>query len=136
MNKLDHISNIIQLDTLGQFNTIKNWPQMISQGFQLGSQLKLPKTVEIGEHRLNYSKNLLNLFVCGMGGSAISGEYMQNFLSTSQFKLPFSIVRGYQLPSYVDKNSLVIIITYSGNTRETLICLYEAIKRNVGFIGR
>ena len=134
MNKLDQISNITQLDTQGQFNTIKDWPQMISQGFQLGTQLKLPTTVEIGKYTLNYSKKFLNLIVCGMGGSAISGEYMQNLISTSQFKLHFSIIRGYQLPSYVNNNSLAIIITYSGNTRETLICLYKAIERNIPII--
>ena len=41
-----------------------------------------------------------------MGGSAIGGEIVQSLLS-SKLLIPFQICRGYQLPEYVDDETLV-----------------------------
>ena len=66
-----------------------------------------------------------------MGGSGISGEFLQNYLQEVNFNIPLSLVRGYRLPQNFTSDSLIIIVSYSGNTRETLTCLYESLKRNI-----
>ena len=38
-------------------------------------------------------------------------------------------VRGYHLPAYLNEKSLVFFISYSGNTEETLSCMYDAVKK-------
>ncbi|RKY99619.1 MAG: bifunctional phosphoglucose/phosphomannose isomerase, partial [Ignavibacteriae bacterium] len=64
----------------------------------------------------------------GMGGSAISGDLITNYLA-NELKIPFIVNRSYSLPDFVNENSLVIISSYSGNTEETLSVFEEALKR-------
>ena len=68
------------------------------------------------------------VLLAGMGGSAISGDLITNYLA-NELKIPFIVNRSYSLPDFVNKNSLVIISSYSGNTEETLSVFEEALKR-------
>lgn len=69
-----------------------------------------------------------SIVYCGLGGSAISGDLFVDYIG-DELKLPFQVVRGYSLPSYVDDNCLVIISSYSGNTEETVSCFNQALKK-------
>lgn len=75
----------------------------------------------------NYSKPE-NIIVAGMGGSAIGGELLKDW---ARNKVPFSIEvsREYQLPKYAGKKTLAIIVSYSGETEESLSTFLDAIKR-------
>jgi glucose/mannose-6-phosphate isomerase len=66
-----------------------------------------------------------NIIVCGMGGSGIGGELLKPFAKY----IPVFSHHDYGLPSFVDKNSLVFIVSYSGDTEETLSAYAEAKKR-------
>ena len=70
-----------------------------------------------------------SIVFCGLGGSAISGDLLLDYLS-DEMKLPFTVVRGYTIPSFVNEETLVIISSYSGNTEETISCLEQALKKN------
>lgn len=61
--------------------------------------------------------------VAGMGGSALAAGLVKSWLKINQ---SFEVVRKYNLPGYVDKNTLFIASSYSGNTEETLSTLEEA----------
>ncbi len=65
------------------------------------------------------------LLVCGMGGSAIGGELAAAALGSRLMK-PLVVVRGYQLPSWVDPHWTVLCCSYSGETEETLACFRAA----------
>jgi glucose/mannose-6-phosphate isomerase len=69
-----------------------------------------------------------SIVFCGLGGSAISGDLLCDYLS-GELKIHFNVVRGYNLPSYVNENTLVIISSYSGNTEETISCFEQALKK-------
>lgn len=60
-----------------------------------------------------------NIVVVGMGGSALAGEFVKNWLG-DRLPLPFEIVRGYALPAYIGEDTLLIVSSYSGNTEEAL----------------
>lgn len=68
-------------------------------------------------------RDVKNVVVAGMGGSALAAGIVKNWL---KLDVPFEIVRKYNLPSYVNQDTLVIASSYSGNTEETLSCLEEA----------
>ena len=72
--------------------------------------------------------NFSSIVFCGLGGSAISGDLLCDYLS-GELKLPFNVVRGYNLPSYANENTLVIISSYSGNTEETISCFEQVLKK-------
>ncbi len=70
-----------------------------------------------------------SIVFCGLGGSAISGDLLNDYLS-GELKSSFNVVRGYNLPSFADENTLVIISSYSGNTEETISCFEQALKKS------
>ena len=65
--------------------------------------------------------------VLGMGGSAIGGDLVKN-LVTSEARLPVLVHRDYDLPLYVDAQTLVIASSYSGMTEETLSSFEKALR--------
>jgi glucose/mannose-6-phosphate isomerase len=65
---------------------------------------------------------------CGLGGSAISGDLLCDYLS-GELTISFTVIRGYHLPSFVNEETLVIISSYSGNTEETISCFEQALKK-------
>lgn len=60
-----------------------------------------------------------NIVLCGMGGSAISGNVVADYCLERTNKPVVSIMNA-SLPSWVSKRTLVIVSSYSGNTLETL----------------
>jgi len=62
---------------------------------------------------------------CGMGGSGVGAEILRNILK-EELKVPFEVFHSYKLPAYVDKNTLVFCVSFSGNTEETIACFKQA----------
>jgi glucose/mannose-6-phosphate isomerase len=71
--------------------------------------------------------------VCGMGGSAAGGDLLKSYLER-EAKIPIEVNRGYLLPEYVGKKTLVFVISYSGNTEETLSAYQDALSRSAKII--
>src|SRR3989338_9605612 len=69
-----------------------------------------------------------DICVCGMGGSALGGRIIRS-LDQYILNLPLEVITNYRLPNYVDKNTLVVLSSYSGNTEETLSCAHDALAR-------
>ena len=65
--------------------------------------------------------------VCGMGGSAIGADVVRACVPA--LAVPFEVVRGYDLPGWVSPATLVIVVSYSGDTEEALSCLAAARRR-------
>ena len=78
-------------------------------------------------------KKFNSIVVTGLGGSAISGDLMANFLG-SELKVPFVVNRNYHLPAFADKKTLLIVSSYSGNTEETISVMNEGIKKKCSII--
>jgi glucose/mannose-6-phosphate isomerase len=85
-----------------------------------GQQLDENFEIENGE-RCN-GDGLLNIVYGAMGGSALAAILSQSWPG---YRVPFEVVRGYDIPRYVGDQTLFIAASYSGNTEETL----EAIER-------
>ena len=68
-------------------------------------------------------EDIKNIAVAGMGGSAISADILKHFS-----RLPFLIIRDYDIPPFLNENTLFIGISYSGNTKETFSCFEDAKK--------
>jgi len=74
------------------------------------------------------TKKIKNIVLSGLGGSAIGGDLLQNFLRY-ELKFPYAVNRNYELPLYANEETLVIASSYSGNTEETLSAAHEAIEK-------
>jgi glucose/mannose-6-phosphate isomerase len=71
---------------------------------------------------------ITNVVVTGMGGSALAALLAKVWLK-NDIKVPFDIIRGYELPVYVNHGTLVIASSYSGNTEETVSALRQATQK-------
>lgn len=95
------------------------WPDLLERGY--GASVTLPAALA-GKRQI----------VCaGMGGSAIGASLVGDY---ADFKVPFTVVRDYELPGSVDAHSLVICISYSGGTEETLACFEQARDRGAAVL--
>lgn len=62
---------------------------------------------------------LSNVVVTGLGGSAIGGDLLRVWAG-AELAVPVVVNRDYRLPAFVGADSLVLCVSYSGNTEETL----------------
>lgn len=76
---------------------------------------------------ISESKEFRNVTLTGLGGSGIGGSIVQNYVA-DKINIPFNVNKTYSLPAYVNKHSLVIVSSYSGNTEETLSAMQQALK--------
>lgn len=74
-------------------------------------------------------KKINKVCVCGMGASALAGEILADYINETSER-PIFVIRGIELPGWVDEDTTSIVISYSGNTKEMLIAYEEAKKRN------
>jgi len=77
-------------------------------------------------------KDIDNVVFSGMGGSGAVGDLFSSILSKSNVHT--TVVKGYELPKTVDKNTLVVITSISGNTIEVLTTLESATKKDCSVI--
>jgi glucose/mannose-6-phosphate isomerase len=63
-----------------------------------------------------------------MGGSAIGGDLLHDWLLDRIFS-SVEVCRDYILPAYANEETLVFIVSYSGDTEEALSALLDAVKR-------
>jgi glucose/mannose-6-phosphate isomerase len=66
-----------------------------------------------------------NIIITGLGGSAIGGDIART-LAWSQAKIPVIVNRDYNMPAFTGSDTLVIVVSYSGNTEETLSAYDQA----------
>ena len=107
------------IDTQNMFGSIWNFPDNIIEAMKIGSSIVLQN---------DFSK-VEKVIVAGMGGSAIGGD-VTGALIENELDIPFIVIRGYQLPNWVDERTLVICSSYSGDTEETLSAFDDAQSRN------
>ncbi len=69
-----------------------------------------------------------SVVVAGMGGSGIAGDVL-SALAFTRARVPVGVVKGYRLPAYVDESTLVVAVSCSGDTEETLSAADDARRR-------
>lgn len=68
------------------------------------------------------------VITAGMGGSAIGGELLKDW-ARERACIPIEVCREYTLPAYANRNTLVFVVSYSGETEESLSVFLDAVKR-------
>lgn len=116
---LDDLSLLRDIDRDDMLSYIDALADQLAEAWALARTQPLPDS-----HRAPSQ-----IVVCGMGGSAIGGD-LTAALVAGTAPVPFSVVRGYDLPAYVaGPETLVVLSSFSGNTEETLAAAAEATAR-------
>ncbi len=114
---------MISAEIMGQW-------QQLDASHMLQNILQAPR-----RGRLHFEKGLVSAYassgkpphqilVCGMGGSGSTGDFFQALCP--QTEVPILVHKTPDLPAWVTSDTLVICVSYSGNTAETLGCLAQA----------
>ena len=112
------------LDKENMFSAIWDFPENLKDAFDLGNNIKLNQ---------DYS-DVTGIVIVGMGGSAIGGDVV-SILEKNNITIPFMVCRGYSVPNWVNRNTLVICSSYSGNTEETLAAIDDSLAKNAIICG-
>jgi glucose/mannose-6-phosphate isomerase len=80
-----------------------------------------------------YKREYHNLVVTGLGGSAIGGDILRTW-ALARLAIPVLVNRDYDLPGFVNQDSLVVAVSYSGQTEETLSAYQQAVDRGAAVI--
>jgi len=117
MNNLDDIRKIDEIDPSGMLKAEEEFYR------QLTGSKEIIKNTDISRLSGNEFKGLA---ILGMGGSGFSGDIIKA-LTADEIKIPVAVVKGYDLPAFIGKGWLVMAVSYSGNTEETISAVKKAI---------
>jgi len=119
---LDNDAAIAKIDQAGMLAVVASWPELVEQAVKFAAALNLAKVSQVNQ-----------VVVLGMGGSAMAGDLAADLLRKI-IAVPIMTVRQYSLPEYVDGKSLVIALSYSGETEETISAVREAQKKKATIV--
>ncbi|MFB0543767.1 MAG: bifunctional phosphoglucose/phosphomannose isomerase [Candidatus Bathyarchaeia archaeon] len=125
---LDDLERIRAVDRSGMLETQMSMPEAWVEALRLAERF-----LERGEVRNLLEEPPSSLVIAGMGGSAIGGEILRDWLLDSS-PIPIYVSRGYRLPAFTGERSLVFAVSYSGNTEETLSSFQDALSRGCRII--
>ena len=111
---LDEPSIISKVDPKGMISQIESLPEQIEKSKALTKSLAA----------IDKPKSIM---ILGMGGSGIAGDVFKDWLF-GRIKIPITINKNQAIPR-IGSDTLVIAISYSGNTKETLLALNESLKK-------
>ncbi len=124
MATLDTESLVQTLDSENMLQALADLPDQIEAAWFHSQALALPT---------HYIQST-NVLVVGIGAGAVSGLVAQAVAQSTSRK-PVVVLEQGSLPHYVDSHTLVIGISYSGKTTETVTALAEAGRRGAKLIG-
>jgi len=123
---LDDKEAIKALDPSCSFKDELGFAENLRKAVKNVKAFELPDKAKVGNRFIDYTGAVDKVIFAGMGGSAIAGDLAREWLDP-EIKVPTGSVRGYHLPACVDSGTLVFLISYSGNTEETLSCMRDAL---------
>lgn len=109
MSVLDDQQYIAQHDPQDALGFAEKQPEQLTYNFELS--------------QTQFSNPVQQVVFAGMGGSSLIAEFVRTW---PDLAVPFVVAKEYNLPTFVNQNTLVICGSYSGNTEETLAALDEA----------
>jgi glucose/mannose-6-phosphate isomerase len=122
---LDDAGRIAALDPSGMLQAVESAADHWRDGVARARAVDLS---HIPDHSA-----LSGVVVCGMGGSGIAGD-VAAVTAAASGALPVTVTKGFSLPAFAGPHTLVVLLSYSGNTEETLACFEQAHARGAQLI--
>lgn len=94
---------------------IQGFPAQLAEALEIAANAKLNKA----------KAPIHNVVIAGMGGSGIGGSLIKSFTS-EEVSVPIDVYKSYDIPAYINGNTLFIACSFSGNTEETLSAVEKA----------
>ena len=116
---LDDVRAIAKLDSEDVLGATERFAEQCREAWAIGRAARdLPD-----------ADGVENVVVFGMGGSGISGDVVQALVEP-RLSVPWRTIKGYgPLPEWIGRNTLTFVVSYSGDTEETLDAFEEIHNR-------
>lgn len=116
---LDDLGAIAATDSEDVLGSTERFPDQCREAWAIGRAARdLPD-----------ADGVENIVVIGMGGSGISGDVVR-CLVEPRLPVPYRTIKDYgQLPEWIGRNTLAFLVSYSGNTEETIAAFDEIHSR-------
>jgi len=111
------------IDPSGMFGYAEAFPAQVEEAARIGRDFSPPAGF----------RSPKQIVLAGMGGSAVAGDFLAR-LCEDRLTVPFSVIRSYQIPAYVGRDTLFIASSHSGDTEETLAATSAALRREARII--
>ncbi|MEW6446571.1 MAG: bifunctional phosphoglucose/phosphomannose isomerase [Bacillota bacterium] len=111
---LNNVESLKAADSTGFFSSLAGLGEQCLKAYEAGRGAILPAVQKVSA-----------VVVTGLGGSAIGGDLLRVYCQ-EHLGVPVVVNRDYTLPAFVDGNTLVFSVSYSGNTEETLSAYQHA----------
>ncbi|MGY4707340.1 bifunctional phosphoglucose/phosphomannose isomerase [Candidatus Bipolaricaulota sp. J31] len=112
---------LYKLDVQGMLGVIERFPEQCREALARGREAEL----------LPELAGFSRILVAGMGGSGITGD----LLALAFPEVEVVACRDYRVPAFIGKETLLIGVSYSGNTEETLTAFLDGLKRTDRALG-
>ena len=112
-----------KLDQSDMRGTITGFPNQIKKSFSIMNSWVPHKKY----------RDIQNIMVLGMGGSAIGGD-VARVLAQNACTVPIFVNRSYNIPEWVGSKTLILASSYSGGTEETLSAFTQCRERDCPII--
>jgi len=99
------------------------WPKKLKDGLDIAHNFHFKNSAIL-------PKNFKKIIFVGMGGSGIAGRVVKTFLDKKS-KIPSFVIDSPELPAFVDTETLAVVVSYSGNTWETVEALDALVDKNI-----
>jgi len=112
------------LDKSEMLKLVSEFPAQLKEASDIGKNITFDRDVK---------KDFDEIVFCGLGGSAIGADLIKSYVA-KECGVPIIVNRDYTLPAFVNEKTLLVVLSYSGNTEETLSAYEEGRKRNANII--
>ncbi len=117
MSVLDDLEYIKRIDKSNMLMAINNFPKYLMGCLELCQR-----------YDMNIPERIENIVIAGLGGSAIGGDLIIDWIGYN-IPIPIEVCRDYKLPGFVNEKTMLVIISYSGETEETLRLFMEGVEK-------
>ena len=125
-DRLDDAELVEAADPGGMLRQVASSAAQVRSAVRACSEVDLSPVTSPGRPRA--------IVVAGMGGSGIAGDVLAAICGAGN-SMQVVTSHGYQLPGWVGAADLVIAVSCSGSTEETLAVATEAVRRGSNLVG-
>jgi glucose/mannose-6-phosphate isomerase len=111
------------LDTEGMLEAVASLPEQVASAIDAGRHLD----------GLPHRDGVEQVVVLGMGGSGLAGDVLVA-VAGPFLPVPVTVVKSYELPDSVGRESLVFAVSFSGDTEETVEAAGEAFEAGASVV--
>lgn len=126
LDRLDDVAGLAEADPQDMLRAVATSAAQV--------RASLTATREASLASLAFDSRPRAIVVAGMGGSGISGDVLAA-VAGMRCPVPIVVHRGYGLPGWVGAADIVMAVSCSGTTAETLSVAVEAARRGARLLG-